>query len=290
MSEPVDPLPAWRDVDWRRHLHRIRLSGAEVVFAEIGDGEPILFVHGLGGSWRNWLENLPHFGRHHRAIALDLPGFGESPMPRWPIDIPAYGRLISEFCEELGIDRLAALVGNSLGGFVATEAVLGDQHRFERLVLVDAAGLSLVDASRRQVNATWKAMRLATSRLAQPRHTWFARPRGRRVAFGRVIHEPERLAPELLREQIEPGLNSPGLADALNSMVGYDTRSRLAEIEIPTLIVWGREDRLVPLEAAYAYRRRIPHASLEILDRTGHLAMLERPQEFNGLLDKFLAR
>jgi pimeloyl-ACP methyl ester carboxylesterase len=285
----TDPCPEWMEIDWRAHLHRVELPGATVNYAEIGEGEPILFVHGLGGSWRNWLENLPHFGRTHRAIALDLPGFGESPMPEWSIDVPAYGRLIAEFCDALGIERLAALVGNSLGGFVATEAVLGDQQRFEKLALIDAAGLSLVNASKRQVNAIWKTLRLAVPRLAVPRRTWFARPRGKRIAFGGVIHEPERLAPALLQEQMEPGLSSVGLADALASMVGYDTRERLRDIEVPTLIVWGRNDRLVPLRAAYAYQRRIPHARLEILDRAGHIPMLERPREFNALLDAFLA-
>jgi pimeloyl-ACP methyl ester carboxylesterase len=277
------------EVDWRPHLHRVDLPGASVNYAEIGAGDPLLFVHGLGGSWRNWLENLPHFSRDYRAIALDLPGFGESPMPEWPIDVPAFGRLISQFCDALGIERLAALVGNSLGGFVATEAVLNDPRRFAKLVLVDAAGLSLVNASQRQVNAISKALRLAVPRLATPRRTWFARPRGRRVAFGGLIHEPERMAPALLREQIEPGLNSLGLADALASMVGYDTRERLREIETPTLIVWGRNDRLVPIRAAYAYQRRIPHAELEIIHQAGHLPMLERPREFNALLDDFLS-
>lgn len=285
----ADPFPEWMEIDWQRHLHRVRLPGAEVNYAEIGAGEPLLFVHGLGGSWRNWLENLPHFGLRYRAIALDLPGFGESPMPEWEIDVPAFGRLISEFCEALEIERAGALVGNSLGGFVATEAAIADPGRFQRLVLVDAAGLSLVKASRRQVGAIWKTLRLAAPRLATLRPTWFARPRGRRLAFGRVLHEPQRMPPALLREQIEPGLNSVGLADALASMVGYDTRQRLREIAVPTLIVWGRDDRLIPVKAARAYLRRIPHARLEVLDRTGHLAMLERPELFNPLLDEFLA-
>ena len=64
---------------------------------------PNPLVHGLSGCWQNWLENLPHFGRTHRAIALDLPGFGASPMPSWPIDMPAYGRLLHYFCEKLGV-------------------------------------------------------------------------------------------------------------------------------------------------------------------------------------------
>ena len=119
-----NPDPDWLKIDWRQHLHRVELPGGEVNYAEIGEGEPIVFVHGISGSWQNWLENLPHFGRTHRAIALDLPGFGASPMPSWPIDMPAYGRLLHDFCEKLGIGSGATLVGNSMGGFVAAEAVL----------------------------------------------------------------------------------------------------------------------------------------------------------------------
>ena len=68
-------------------------------------GEPIVFIHGISSSWQAWLENLPHFGRTHRAIALDLPGFGASPMPSWPIDMHAYGRLVLDFCEKLGVEQ-----------------------------------------------------------------------------------------------------------------------------------------------------------------------------------------
>src|SRR4051795_8872719 len=70
-----DPQPEWMGIDWREHLQRLELPGATVNYAEVGSGEPILFVHGLAGCWRNWLENVPYFGRGYRAIALDLPGF-----------------------------------------------------------------------------------------------------------------------------------------------------------------------------------------------------------------------
>ncbi len=122
------------------------LPGADGVnYAEIGEGEPIIFVHGIAGCWRNWLENLPYFGRTHRAIALDLPGFGDSPMPSWEITMANYGRLIHDFCERLGIDSVAALVGNSMGGFIATEAVIEEPERFDRLVLISAAGISFAE-------------------------------------------------------------------------------------------------------------------------------------------------
>jgi pimeloyl-ACP methyl ester carboxylesterase len=281
--------PEWLRIDWRQHLHRVELPGAEVNYAEIGEGEPILFIHGLAGCWRNWLENLPHFGRTHRAIALDLPGFGHSPTPSWPIDMPSYGRLIHDFCEKLGIDRVAALVGNSMGGFVATEAVIEDPARFEKLVLVSAAGISFAEAQGRHLEAAVSLFEASFPFLAGPRRAWLNRPRGRQFAFGRVFKYPNLVRPELLREQMEPGLQSPGFGDALRSIGGYDTRHRLPEIEVPTLVVWGLDDNIVPIEAAIGYNRLIPDSRLEIFERTGHVPQMERPERFNTVLDAFLA-
>ncbi len=280
--------PEWMEIDWRAHLHRIELPGAEVNYADIGEGEPILFVHGLGGCWRNWLENLPHLARTHRAIALDLPGFGDSPMPSWRISISAYGRLLHDFCEKLGIERVAALVGNSMGGFVATEAVVERPRRFERLVLVSAAGISFAEAKGRRAQAFARTVKAAAPFMAGERHTWVARPRGKLLAFGRVMREPEKLRPELLLEQMRPGLGAAGFTAGVEAIAGYDTRERLSEIEIPTLVVWGLNDQLVPVEAALGYHRLIPRSRLEIFERTGHVPQLERPARFNALLDEFI--
>lgn len=284
-----EPVPAWMGIDWRPHLHRVELPGAAVNYAEIGEGEPILFVHGLAGCWRNWLENMPHFARRYRAIALDLPGFGDSPMPSWDVSMPAYGRLLNELCERLGLERVAALVGNSLGGFVATEAAIEQPQRYERLVLVSAAGVSLAKAKGRRFEAAARTIKAAAPLLLDAdRDVWLNRPLGRRAAFGWVMRSPEKLRPELLKEQVKPGLDSEGLVSAVASMVGYDSRQRLTEIEIPTLIVWGLSDRIVPVEAALRYHRLIPRSRLEIFERTGHVPMLERPRRFNALLDEFL--
>ena len=81
---------------------------------------PILFIHGISGGWQNWLENLPHFGARHRAIAIDLPGFGTSPMPEWEIGMPGYTQMVHDFCEALGLGR-TTLVGNSMGGGITLQ-------------------------------------------------------------------------------------------------------------------------------------------------------------------------
>ncbi len=284
-----NPDPDWLKLDWRPHLHRVQLPGGEVHYAEIGEGDPIVFAHGISGSWQNWLENLPHFGRNQRAIALDLPGFGASPMPSWPIDMPAYGRLLHDFCEKLGVGGGATLVGNSMGGLVAAEATLSAPGRFDRLVLVSAAGF---------IN-TW----LPHQRGVATSHAWstFGRPfgaaasfvvshrRARYAMFRFAIRHPGRLRKELLWEQMASGLPCPGFADALDAVLEYDARDRLEEIKIPTMIVWGTDDWVIPSAAALSYNRRIPHSRLEIFENTGHVPQLERPGRFNRVLDEFLA-
>lgn len=283
-----DAEPAWMQVDWQDHLRSVELPGAEVNYVEMGDGPVLLFVHGLSGCWQNWLENIPHFARDHRVVALDLPGFGESPLPSWKIDMPAYGRLIHDFCEKLGIEKVEALIGNSMGGFVATEAVIAHPSRFERLVLVSAAGINAAQSRQEPAAVIGRLSQMAGPILSRFSGNSISRPRSRYLAFRGVVRYPDRLRAELLWEQLEPAMRSPGFGDALKTLVGYDSRDRLSEIEVPTLIVWGFNDRIVPVQSALSYHRRIRGSQLEIFERTGHVPMLERPARFNRVLEEFL--
>lgn len=284
-----NPDPGWLKVDWRPHLHRVQLPGGEINYAEIGEGEPIVFVHGISGSWQNWLENLPHFGRNHRAIALDLPGFGASPMPSWTIDMPAYGRLLHDFCEKLGIGRDATLVGNSMGGLVAAEAVLGEPSRFNRLVLVSAAGFINTWLPHQRGTATSQAWHRFGGQVGAMARFIVTHRLARWLTFRFAVRYPSRIGRELLWEQVNSGVPCPGFTDALDAVMEYDARDRLEEIEIPTMIVWGMEDWVISAAAALSYHRRIPQSRLEIFEHTGHVPQMERPARFNALLDEFLA-
>ena len=283
-----NPRPEWPAIEWRRQRRQVDLPGSSVNYVEIGEGKPLLFVHGLSGCWQNWLENLPHFGRRYRAIALDLPGFGDSPMPAWKIDIPAYGRLLHDFCEKLGIERCAGVVGNSMGGFVSTEAVIQQPERFERLALVSAAGMTRAQARSEPAALLGRLAQMSGPAIARFNRAGLVRPRARYLAFRGLFRYPNRLSPELLYEQVEPALRSPGFSEALRELVGYDLRDRAGDIAIPTLVLWGFNDRIVPVQAGLSYHRRIPHSRLEIFERTGHLPQLERPSRFNRVLEGFL--
>jgi pimeloyl-ACP methyl ester carboxylesterase len=283
-----DPDPEWLRIDWRSHLRRVDVVGAEVNYVELGQGPPLILVHGLSGAWQNWLDTIPHFARTRRVLALDLPGFGASPMPPWEISIPAYGRLLRDFCERLGIER-ASLIGNSMGGFIATEVAITDPERVDELVLVSAAGVTWARA-RREPAAMIGRLGLAAAPAAfKLQKSGIRRPRLRRVAFQGVFYDPASLRRETLWENMVPAFNSPGYYDAITTLVGYDIRDRLDEIEVPTLIVWGRNDRVVPVPAAFSYERRIgANARLEIFDRCGHVPQIERPVRFNRIVEEFL--
>src|SRR3712207_4406077 len=101
---PADARPAWTEIDWRAHQRWVWVQDRAANVIEIGDGPPLVFVHGLSGSWQNWLEQLPVFSRDHRCIAVDLPGFGASPMPKDEISISGYGRWLDALLEALDID------------------------------------------------------------------------------------------------------------------------------------------------------------------------------------------
>lgn len=284
-----NPDPEWLGIDWREHLRQVDVVGARANYVELGSGPPLVLVHGLSGAWQSWLEQIPHFAKTHRVIAVDLPGFGGSPMPPWEISISAYGRFVRDFIEKLGIER-ASLVGNSMGGFIATELAITEPNRVDDLTLVSAAGITYARA-RREPAAVIGRLAVAAAPVAlRFQMSGIRRPGLRRAAYQGVFHDPNSIRPELLYENTVPALtSSPGYYDALTTLWGYDIRHRLEEIEVPTLIVWGRNDRIVPVPAALAYRKRIgDNAELEIFDECGHVPQMERPVRFNRVLARFL--
>lgn len=282
---------AWMDVDWREHQRWVKVDGQRVNVIEMGEGHPIVFVHGLSGSWPNWLEQLPVFARNNRVIALDLPGFGHSPMPREQITIAGYARVLDGLLEALEVDA-ATLVGNSMGGFISAELAIAYPQRVERLVLVSAAGISTYQRPEvmRAVPFLSRAERIVAAYAA-----WFAsksdtvaRRRGlRNATLGMVVRHPGRLPGPLAAEQLR-GAGKPGFLQALNALLDYPIRERLPEIACPTLIVWGDEDRLISVRDADVFEQMIPNSRKVLFHGTGHMSMLERPAAFNELLEGFL--
>ncbi|MBJ7331947.1 MAG: alpha/beta hydrolase [Solirubrobacteraceae bacterium] len=280
----------WLDEDWSEHLRWVVIDGEPVNLVDVGTGPPIVFVHGLGGSWQNWLENILPFAADHRVVALDLPGFGESPMPQQPIDIGRYADLLDGVMGALDINA-AVVVGNSMGGLIAAEMALRHPQRVERLVLVAAAGLSPTDRFNPQAFAVFSLLEggIAAFGASAARRALdvASREKLRRSAFSVVAWAPEILPTALVAEQIR-GAGKPGFMPATKALLTYPIRERLDDVACPTLIVWGTHDKLVPVRDATEYEELIPNARKIIYPRTGHVPMLERPARFNADLRAFL--
>ncbi len=252
-------------------------------------GAPALvLLHGLSGAWQNWLENIPHFAHKFRVLAPDLPGFGASSMPPWPISIPAYAEFLYRYLDEVGVDD-CAIVGSSMGGFIAAEAAIGAPQRFSKLTLVSAAGVSSARLRSRPTEVAARMVAAAAPYVVKARARTFTRPGARELAFRNVVERPLDLRPELLWEVFEGGVGDRGFVDALASLAGYDFLDRLEQVDTPTLIVWGREDRIVSSADAPEFGSRLPNSSTVIFGDCGHLPMAERPVRFNRVLETFLA-
>jgi pimeloyl-ACP methyl ester carboxylesterase len=247
-------------------------------------------VHGLSGSWPNWLEQLPVFAGDHRVIAMDLPGFGHSPMPHEQITISAYARMLDELLEKLGVSA-ATVVGNSMGGFVSTELAIAFPQRVERLVLVSAAGISTyrhagVERAEPYLRRLAPMVALYAGWTAAQSDWVTRRPGLRNLTLGLVTRHPDRLPAALAAEQLR-GAGKPGFIQALKANIDYPIKERLPEIACPTLIVWGAEDKVIPVADASVFEQLIPNSRKVIFEDTGHVAMLERPASFNELLSEF---
>jgi pimeloyl-ACP methyl ester carboxylesterase len=280
----------WMDVDWQQHLRWVRVQDRWMNIVDIGEGPIVMFVHGLSGCWQNWLENISHFARDHRVIAIDLPGFGESEMPIQDISISGYADTLDTLLDVLEIDSVR-LVGNSMGGFIGAELAIRYPNRVERLVLAAAAGLSVeFIRTQRKEGLRHRAENIAFFNigwLASRSPTVARRRRLRSALLLLVAAHPDRLPPPLTYEQVK-GSGKPGFSDALDALCSYPIRQRLGEIECPTLIVWGDKDRLVPLKDASVFEELISDARKVIYTDTGHLTMLERPARFNADVREFL--
>ncbi len=293
MASPYGPpgRSPWLDVDWRQHQRWTIINDSAINVIELGEGPPLLFLHGLSGSWPNWLEQLPLFASTRRVIAVDLPGFGHSPMPSEPISISGYARTIDALLDTLDVDA-AAVVGNSMGGFVSAELAINFPQRVERLVLVSPAGLSTYNhrGGTRALPGLRRAERAIVAYagwIAAHADTVARRPGLRNATLGLVTAHPSRLPGPVAAEQVR-GAGKPGFLEALQANLNYDFRHRLGEIVCPTLIVWGDRDRVITPRDADVYAELIPGSRKVIFEDTGHMAMLERPATFNALLRDFL--
>jgi 4,5:9,10-diseco-3-hydroxy-5,9,17-trioxoandrosta-1(10),2-diene-4-oate hydrolase len=258
-------------------------------WAEGDKGSNVILIHGLGASADIWMHNISALSEGYRVYAPDLVGFGRSDKPDVKYSPSYMAAFINDFIAALDIKH-ACLMGLSLGGGVALQYVLQFPEKVEKIVLVDSAGLG------REMPL---AMRLATIPVMGELMLSPSRA-GMAFVLKQLVHDPAVITDDLIDLYYELNFSQGaaktvlsvlracatirgGRADVLDPII-----KNLDNIKIPTLIIWGREDRLFPVRHACFAREKIPDSHLYIFEQCGHMPNFERPEEFNSVVLNFL--
>jgi pimeloyl-ACP methyl ester carboxylesterase len=271
-------------------FRRVATAAGEISTMQAGAGPPVVLLHGLGASKASFLPTLGALAPHHRVIAIDLPGFGDSDKPiGGAYDAAFFARAVVALLDALELPR-AALVGNSMGGRVALEVGLAHPDRAGRLVLLAPSLAWLRDRP-------WAPLlRLVPPQLGllQPAPRGIVEAIARRAVPGGGSGWTAAGVDEFLRGYLDPRGRAAFYAAARNIYLeephgpdGFWTR--LPGLEAPSLFVWGRQDPLVPLAFARHVRSALPGARHMELG-CGHVPQLERPREVHDAMVRFLRR
>jgi pimeloyl-ACP methyl ester carboxylesterase len=262
----------------------VEVQGLSVHYRDEGTGTPLVLLHGTGASLHTWNVWAAALSPHYRVLRMDLPGFGlTGPNRSADYSIPAYVAFLESFREAMGLNRFA-LAGNSLGGEIAWSYAVTYPDRLSALILVDSAGFPL--------ERTSLVFTLARIPVLSTLLGW-ADPgpmvsRTLREAYG----EPGRVTPELVqryrRLALRDGNRAAFVARAQAPRV--DRSAQLSLLRVPTLILWGRKDRLIPVAHATRFTEAVPGAELIVYESLGHVPMEESGESSALDVEAFLSK
>ena len=255
------------------HSQQIKVGKLDIRYFTGGHGEPLVVIHGGGGGAEGWLQNVTELGEHYRIYAPDLPGFGDSQPTDGDHSIPEFVQFVEDFVHSLGLNRFH-LVGHSIGGGIALYYALKFPYKIGKLVLVSSMCLG------KEV-ALW--IRVLSS--------FFFWPLGVAVvailkAIKRLVnwaYAPLKFINPLPQTRMDLGKSIATLEEQATALMG-----QLSKLVMPTLLVWGAKDNIVPVSNAYAAAKLIPDCQLHIFEGCGHWVYKQKAKEFSRLLTTFL--
>ena len=254
----------------------ITVFGQKIHYVEAGTGPTVILLHGLGGSSQVWQFNIAALAEKYHVVVPDQIGFGKSDKPLVNYRIRTYVDFLDQFCKQLKIER-ASLVGNSMGGWIATHFTATFPDRVDKLVLVDAAGY-----------APPKDLDTRTFYGLNPTSR-----EGMKVLLAKLFVNKLFLTDAAVDQAITARL-AAGDGYTINSITESIIRGEdfldesVKTIKRPTLLVWGRNDGLVPVAEGEHFNKDIAGSKLVVFDQCGHMPQIEKPAEFNATILKFL--
>ena len=261
-------------------------------YHEAGSGPPLLLLHGSGpgvSGWANYRDNLPAFAQHFRTLVLDMPGFGRSYSSEGS-PLLAAPQAVLDFLDGMSLESIP-IVGNSMGGNVAARLAAGHPDRVSHLVTIGGVGLALFSPTPPE------GIKLLVQFVEDP-------TRERLIAWMEsMVYDTRILTEEFVEMRWQAATDPAALAEirkmfnarVLSAMrqsraIAAEQVGVLSKIEAPTLITWGRDDRVTPLDSVLIPMRLIKRCEVHVFPDCGHWAMIERKDEFESVVLSFLLR
>jgi pimeloyl-ACP methyl ester carboxylesterase len=251
----------------------IKVDGRDVHYYTAGQGEPVVVVHGGGGDARTWWDNIIELAEKYTVYAPDLPGYGGSQPLAGNYYIPELSRFIGSFASNLGLEKFH-LVGHSMGGGVALDYALKSPHKIKKLVLVSSLCLG------REI-AFWVRLFSIPALLRSIGVLTISILKG-------IKWLAERLNPAEFIMPLSPAAVVVGGNITTLKQQSVVLEDRLAEVAVPTLLVWGSRDPIVPVRHAYQAAKVIPDCRVRVFKNRGHNVHREELEEFSSTLSGFL--
>ena len=254
----------------------MKIGALDTHYFHGGEGDPLVVIHGGGGGAKSWLENLTKLSKHYTVYAPDLPGFGHSQSIGNSFHMSEYVEFIKDFTKSLELERFH-LVGHSIGGGIAVHFALKYPLKIKRLVLVSSMFLG-------KEIALWARFLSAPALIKSLGEAGIAIFKAIRWLI-KLLYAPFEFVFPFSRVQM-------GIGKAVMTLRGQTTvlLSRLSELIMPTLLVWGARDGIVPVTHAYAAAKVIPECKLHVFEGCGHIVHKEKVHEFSRLLVEFFGK
>lgn len=263
----------------------LEVEGVKISYLEEGRGKKnIIFIHGFSGSSNNWTEIFPYLEDEFKIYALDLPGFGSSDKPLdIKFNVSIYADYILKFMDKLKIEK-AIFCGNSLGGAISVKIYLKDSKKVEKLILVNSAGY-VIGLS----NFLYLAEGIPTEAFLKVLKKFLNDDFYIRSVMKMVFFKQD-IVDKIFDKYAEP-LRQEGVAEFIvnlsRAMDDLNIKDDLPRVEVPTLIIWGEYDKVLPVENAYHFHKLIKNSKLKILKDSGHVPMEECPEEIAKEINSF---
>ncbi len=268
----------------------VEIDGMQVHFRDQGlvtDSLPIVLIHGTGASlhtWEGWVSELKN---EHRIITMDLPAYGlTGPNPSGDYSQDFYSDFMEKFLSKLNIKR-CVLGGNSLGGGITWVYALAHPERVSKMILVDAGGYPMISKS---VPIAFQAARIP---VIKNLFKYILPHSIIKKSLENVYIHDDRITPELIERYYDMASregNRKAFVDRMNTSIKSDKYLKINTLKMPTLIIWGKEDGLIPLDVAEKFHADLPNDTIVIFKDLGHTPMEEDPQETVKLVKVFLKK